>query len=362
MGIELAQRTADGLVERLIAGVLGMIDIQMTYIGDRLGLYHALAGHPATEAELADSTGINVRYAREWLEQQAVAGILDVDDQTLAPEARRYNLPEPYVEVFCDRDSLNHLPPFARMMIGLERQLPAVLEAFRTGGGVPYASYDLDFCEGQADMNRTMFINQLASEWLPAIPDVHRRLLADPPARIADVACGTGYSTLTLAGAYPKARVDGIDLDETSIKLANENLAAAGRGDRVSFQARDAADPGLEGSYDLVTVFEAIHDMSHPVESLRGIRSLLAPGACAIVADERVAETFTAPGDEIERLMYGYSVLCCLAVGMADRPSAMTGTAMRPDTLRQYAEQAGFRGVEVLPIEHTFWRFYRLNP
>jgi 2-polyprenyl-3-methyl-5-hydroxy-6-metoxy-1,4-benzoquinol methylase len=247
------------------------------------------------------------------------------------------------------------------MMVGVARQLPAVLDAFRTGGGVPYADYDLDFCEGQADMNRTMFVNLLASEWLPAIPDVHERLLDDPPARVADVACGTGYSTLTVARAYPGVLVDGIDLDPVSIDLARKNLAEADLADRVTFEVRDAADPALLRAYDLVTVFEAIHDMPRPVEALRGIHTMLADGGCALIADERVAETFTAPGDEVEQLMYGYSVLHCLPTGMAERPSAMTGTAMRPGTLRRYALEAGFQEVEILPIENDFWRFYRLN-
>jgi 2-polyprenyl-3-methyl-5-hydroxy-6-metoxy-1,4-benzoquinol methylase len=358
-----ADLVPDQLVERLFAGALGMIDLQMTYIGDRLGLYRALARGDASAGELGRATGCDARYVREWLEQQAVAGILTVDDAGAASADRRYRLPAPYAEVLTDRDSVNHLAPFARMLIGVARRLPAVLDAFRTGGGVPYADYDLDFCEGQADMNRTMFINQLASEWLPALPDVHERLLGDPPARVADVACGAGHSTLALARAYPRLRVEGFDLDAVSVGLARRSLAAeADLVDRVTFAVRDAADPPRRGAYDLVTIFEAIHDMPRPVEALRGVRYSLAAGGCVLVADERVAETFTAPGNAVEQLMYGYSVLHCLPVGMAERPSAMTGTAMRPDTLRRYAGEAGFRDVEVLPIEHDFWRFYRLDP
>jgi 2-polyprenyl-3-methyl-5-hydroxy-6-metoxy-1,4-benzoquinol methylase len=353
--------SADELVERLFTGVLGMIDVHMTYVGDRLGLYRALAERDATASELAAMTGCHPRYTREWLEQQAVAGILSVDDVALEPDVRRYHLPAPYVEVLTDPDSLNSMAPFARMMAGVVRQLPAVLIAFRSGGGVAYADYDLDFCEGQADMNRTMFVNQLADEWLPAIPDVHQRLLEDATARLADVACGAGHSTLALARAYPAARVDGTDLDPVSIGLARENLSATDLGDRVTFDVRDAADPAHCDAYDLVTVFEAIHDMPRPVEALRGIRSMLTEDGCALIADERVAEAFTAPGGEVEQLMYGYSVLHCLPVGMADGPSAMTGTAMRPDTLRHYAQTAGFREIEILPIEHEFWRFYRLD-
>jgi len=353
----------DALVERLFGAVLGMNDLYMVYVGDRLGLYRALVETgPATPVELAAAAGTHERYTREWLEQQAVTGILEVGEPGGEAHARCYHLPEGHEEVLTWRDSLNYLSPLARMMVGIVRPVPAVLQAFRSGGGVPYADFDADFCEGQSDMNRTQFINLLGSEWLPAVPDIHARLRADPPARVADVACGTGWSSLALAAAYTKVRVDGLDLDEYSIELARRNLAGTDLADRVSFEVRDAADPVSQNSYDLVTVFEAIHDMSSPVEVLRAMRGLLADGGSVIVADERVAESFTAPGDEVERLMYGWSVLHCLPVGMSDQPSVATGTAMRPETLRKYALAAGFHDVEILHIENDFWRFYRLRP
>lgn len=358
-----AQRR-DALVERLFQAVLGFNDLSMVYIGDRLGLYRTLAdiGDGATSAELATRTGTHERYVREWLEQQAVTGILEVDDPGSKAEARCYRMPNGHGEVLTERDSLDYLAPFARMMVGIVRPMPAVMAAFRSGGGVPYAEYDADFCEGQAEMNRVQFVNLLGSKWLPAVPDVHARLGEDPPARVADVACGAGWSTIALASAYPKIRVDGFDLDEYSIELAERNLAGTGLEDRVRFEMRDVADPAMVGVYNLVTVFEAIHDMARPVEALRTMRELLAEGGTVIVADERVAESFTAPGDEVERLMYGWSVLHCLPVGMADQPSAATGTAMRPGTLREYTLAAGFRDTEILPIENDFWRFYRLRP
>jgi ubiquinone/menaquinone biosynthesis C-methylase UbiE len=359
---QAAEKQRDALVERLFGAVLGFNDIYMVYLGDRLGFYRRLAdGGPATAAELAAATGTHERYVREWLEQQAVSGLLEVDDPSLDAAERRYSLPAGHVEVLTDRDSVHHMAAFARMMVGIVRPFPAVLDAFRSGEGVPYADFDADFCEGQGDMNRIGYVNSLGSEWLPAIPDVHARLQSDPPARVADVACGTGWSSIAIARAYPKVSVDGIDLDEASIELARENAADERLADRVRFEVRDAADPSLEGQYDLVIVFEAIHDMSDPVGALRAMRGLLAEGGVPIVVDERVADEFVAPGDEIERLMYSWSVMHCLPVGMADQPSAATGTAMRSSTLREYARAAGFSDVEVLPIEHDFWRFYRLR-
>jgi 2-polyprenyl-3-methyl-5-hydroxy-6-metoxy-1,4-benzoquinol methylase len=226
---------------------------------------------------------------------------------------------------------------------------------------VPYADYPADFVEGQGDMNRTQYVNLLASEWLPAMRDVDERLRSGS-ARVADVACGTGWSSIAIAKAYPAAQVDGIDLDPASIMLARSAAATEGVGERVDFQVRDAADPALAHRYDLVTVFEAVHDMAKPVEALSAIRGMLADGGVALVADEKVADEFTAPGDDVERVMYGWSILHCLPVGRVEQPSAETGTAMRESTFRRYAEDAGFGSVEVLPIEHDFWRFYRLLP
>src|SRR5262249_56668139 len=157
----------------------------------------------------------------------------------------------------------------------------------------------------------------LGREWLPAIPDVHARLSADPPARVADVACGAGWSSIGIARAYPKVRVDGFDLDEASVTLARANVMEVGLADRVDIAVRDAGDPALAGRYDLVTIFEALHDMSQPVEVLRRVRGLLVEGGAVIVADERVAESFTAPGHSIERLLYGFSGFRCLPAALA---------------------------------------------
>jgi 2-polyprenyl-3-methyl-5-hydroxy-6-metoxy-1,4-benzoquinol methylase len=211
-------------------------------------------------------------------------------------------------------------------------------------------------------MNRPLFVNLLGSEWLPAVPDVHARLQANPPARVADVGCGAGWSSIAIARAYPKVLVDGLDLDGLSIDLARTSADEEGLSGRVTFAVRDASDPGLAGSYDLVTAFETVHDMARPVDALRAMRGLVADGGAVIVADEKVGERFAAPGDEIERLNYGFSVLHCLPVSLVEQPSAGTGMVMRPDTLRRYADEAGFREVESLPIEHDLWRFYRLRP
>jgi ubiquinone/menaquinone biosynthesis C-methylase UbiE len=206
-----------------------------------------------------------------------------------------------------------------------------------------------------------MFANELASEWLPALGEVYTRLRSGGVGRVLDVACGTGWSSIALAGACPGVVVEGIDLDAASITEARRNATESGMDDRVSFAVADAALFDGAGDYDLACIFEALHDMGDPVGALRRVRGLLAPGAPLLVVDERVAESFTAEGDEVERLYYAWSVLHCLPATLAESPVIANGTVLRTDTVRRWARDAGYTGVEILPIANDLWRFYRLD-
>ena len=353
---------AEELADRLARASLGTLDLFSVYLGDRLGYYRSLAADgPATSAELAGRTGTAERYAREWLEQQAVTAILTVDDAAAGAEERRFALPPAYAAVLVDPESPLTMAPTARLVAALVRPLDQLVAAFRSGDGVPYAAYGEDMHAGQAGATRPDLTLRLAHEWLPAMPDVHARLSAEPPARVADIGVGQGWSSIAVARAYPGVHVDGFDLDPASVAAADANASAAGIADRVTFQHRDAGDPELAGRYDLAMAIECVHDMSDPVGVLSAMRRLVGHGGPVLIIDERVAERFTAPGDETERSMYGYSVLHCLPVGMADQPSVATGTVMRESTLRRYAEEAGFGAVDVLPIPHDTYRFYRLT-
>jgi len=355
-----AEARRDALVGQLFAAVLGSLELQAVYLGDRLGLYRALAdGGPATAPELAARAGIDARYAREWLEQQAVAAILEVDDIGAAPDARRYTLPAGHEAVLIDPESLALLAPLSRFVVGTAATMPRLLEAYRTGGGVDWADYGPDVVEAQEGINRPQF-HHLVGDWIGALPDIATRFAAGT-GRVADVACGTGFSSIAIARAFPGVQVDGIDIDEGSIARARSNAEAAGA-TNVSFLHADAANAAGAGSYDLVTIFEAVHDMARPAEVLATARRLLQPGGAVLIADERVAETFTAPGDENERLFYAYSVLACLANGLVDQPSVGTGTVLRPSALESIAHEAGFSGFTILPTEHDAFRFYRLDP
>jgi SAM-dependent methyltransferase len=350
-------------VGRLFEATLGAMDLFGVYLGDKLGLYRALAdAGPLTSSGLAEAAGVHERYAREWLEQQAATGILEVDDASADAGERRFSIPAGHDEALLDELSLNFASPFGRLLIGAGKPIDELLDAYRTGAGVPFESYGADLVEGQEAFTRPQFTQFLGRTWLPAVLEVHDRLLAEPPARVADVACGCGWSSISIARAYPLVHVDGIDLDTLSIEKARRNLVGSGVERRVTFHERDAADSELAGSYDLVLIFEALHDMSYPVDVLRTLRGMLVEGGSVVVGDERTEDSFQAPAGDIERLLYGFSIVHCLPVGMVGDNPAGTGTVMRADTVQGYAAEAGFAGFEVLPIESDFYRFYRLTP
>ncbi|MFI2486583.1 class I SAM-dependent methyltransferase [Promicromonospora kroppenstedtii] len=351
--------TAEAVAERLFGAVLGTVDLMSTFLGDRLGWYRSLAEDgPATPPQLAERTGTDARYAREWLEQQTVTGLLHLDSDGAADE-RVFSIPAATAEVMTDQHSLSFLAPLGRMFGAVGPALPRLLDAYRTGDGISWAELGDHAREGQADANRPWFEHRLADA-LAGVTDLHG-LLARPGARVLDVGSGGGWSSIALGNAYPDATVHGIDIDAPSVVMAAANARTAGVSDRVRFSHGDAAELPVE-HYDVAFAFECVHDMPRPVDVLTAVRRSLTAGAPLIVMDEAVAETFAPDGDELERMMYGFSLFVCLPDGRSSSPSAATGTVMRPDRLREYALAAGFGTVEALPItDFGFFRFYRIT-
>jgi 2-polyprenyl-3-methyl-5-hydroxy-6-metoxy-1,4-benzoquinol methylase len=360
MGTDDHTKEADAFAERLFGAIIQTWDVYAVYLGAKLGYYAALSKDgPLNSGGLAAATGTLERYAREWLEQQAVSGILEVDDQAADPAERRYTLPPAHAEVLTDPNSMRFMAPAAGQVVSAGVALPALVETYRGQRVVGWDDYGQDMRDGQADMNRPWFLAELATSVLPSVADVHERL-SSGGGRVADIGCGGGWSTIAMALGYPSIQADGYDLDEPSIEMARDNAEESGVADRVSFHARDAADDDLAGSYDLVTAFECVHDMGDPIGVLRTMRRLRKDGGAVLVVDEKVAERFTAPGDDVERYMYGFSLTTCLPDGMSHPNSVGTGTVMRPDTLRAYAQAAGFDDIEILPMDHDTFRLYRL--
>jgi SAM-dependent methyltransferase len=345
--------------EGLFGAGLATLELTLAHLGRRLGLYASLRGAPRTAPELATAAGIDGRYAQEWLEQQAFAGTLTVDDPTSAPDARRYALPEEHAIVLLDEEHPAYTGAVADFVTPIAHTLDALVDAFGSGQGIPFADYHLH--DMQAGFTRPMFANDLVSTWLPALPDVQARLEAGEPLRIADIGCGEGWASIYLAEAYPHVTVDGFDLDDASIAQARKHAAERGVGDRVRFEVQDVTDTSFGARYDLVIACEMVHDLADPVDALAAMDRISRPDGVVLVIDENTADTFAPDGDPIQRLLYGFSVLHCLPAGRTHVHSAATGTVMRRDTFEGYAAAAGFASVTVLPIEHPFFRFYSLG-
>lgn len=288
MSTTIVETSADATAvfeDRMMKAALGWFDLMAAHLGSQLGWYAALSDSKGlTAGELAARTHTDARYAREWLEQQAAAEFLLVQDggddldtpgaasrgSALDPAAatRRFRLAPGAAEVLLDRSSLSYLEPLARMGAAAGAQVDALLDAYRTGGGVSWEQLGRHAREAQADMNRPWFA-QLPSVFA-GIDRVHTALRRSG-ARIADVGSGGGWSSIALAQAYPHLRVVGFDVDEASVEMARRNAVEAGVADRVQFLLCDAALVAEHGPFDAVFAFECLHDMPHPVEVLAGL-------------------------------------------------------------------------------------------
>ncbi len=351
---------AEKLASRITDATFAVHDVFTIYLGEKLGFYDDLARHgPSTPSELGARTGTHERYVREWLEQQAAAEILGCVNPAASAAERRFFLPPAATEVLTERDSLLWSAARPRSLVALAQKLPALLEAFRSGDGIPEGTDDAR--TAQADLGRASFLMLLATRWLPHIVDVDARLRAAPPARVLDVGCGAGWATIALAKGYPLVRVDGLDFDPLSIETARMNADAYGVGSTTAFHAVDAASPGLPGGYDLVVAFESLHDMPRPVEALAAMRALAAPDGTVLVIEERSGEAFSLPASPNDRLNYGWSVLTCLASAMSGPGAAGTGTVLRRGTLESYARRAGFSSIEDAGVPHEAWTFWRMR-
>jgi 2-polyprenyl-3-methyl-5-hydroxy-6-metoxy-1,4-benzoquinol methylase len=343
----------------LFNACLATMELANVELGVRLGLYEALAGAgPVTAAELARRAGIAARYAREWLEQQAVAGVVEVDDPARAADERQFRLPNAHAHVLLDDDSEACMKPCAAVVPWVGKAIDIMVEEFRRGTGAAFGLFDVH--DVQAAFTRPVFVNHLTQNWLPALPEVQSKLDAGERVRIAEVGCGEGLAAITIARAYPNAEVHGYDLDDASITAAQSAAADAGVADRVRFELRDAADPTISGGYDLVMAIEMVHDVPDPVGILGTMRKLAGRDGTVLVVDERTEDTFTVPTNEMERFFYSFSTLHCLAVSMQNG-GVGTGTVIRPDTMRRYATEAGFTTIETLDVEHPQFVLYRLS-
>jgi predicted O-methyltransferase YrrM len=358
--LDITTDPTEALVERLFAESIGAFHQFTIYLGVRLGLFEALAATPGlTARELAAATAIDERYALEWLQSETIAGLLDADSSDYA--TARFSLAAGVSETLVDQVNPSYLGGLAMAIAAIATATPSLVEAYRTGAGVPQSAYGPEMVPAQAAINRPAFVNELAAAWVPQMGDVHTRLL-DPakPARVADIGCGCGWSAIELAKAFPHITVDGYDADPESIESARRNATEHGVADRVRFAIVDASSSKYgDGDYDAIFLFECLHDIGRPVEALAATRTAVAADGFVIVMDERTADG-PSVGDPVETFFGVVSALWCLPQSRVVPDCEAPGTLMRPATLEAFARRAGWAGYEVMPIEHPFFRFYRL--
>jgi 2-polyprenyl-3-methyl-5-hydroxy-6-metoxy-1,4-benzoquinol methylase len=343
---------------RVFSKLEGAVTAGMIHLGDRLGLYRALASSDAalTSAELAERSGLAERWVREWAYNQAAAGIVGVDGDerfSLSPEAAVV-LADPDHDTF----AMGWFHDLPQMVTALE-QLP---ESFRTGLG---RNFDSRGCEVAVAMERSFEPwnrAHLLSDVLPTLEDVPAKLTAG--ARAADVGCGAGGAVLMLAEAFPASHVAGYDISEHALARANHRLAESGIGNASFHDARTDPLPA-DGSLDFVTSFDCIHDMTDPQGMMETIRASLRDDGSWLLVDIKALDTFAA---NVERnpmasMMYGISVLACMSSGLSEAGGAGLGTlGLPPSRAEAMARSAGFTRFRTLPVEHAVNAFYEIRP
>jgi SAM-dependent methyltransferase len=325
------------LLGRFVVDVGASFQALGAVLGDRLGLYRALlAVMPARPEDVAREAGVDERYLREWLSAQAAGGYLTYD-----PATERFSLSEEQAFVLADPAGMQAAAAFL-LPLAVGTNLDRIAEAFRTGEGFPWHAQDARLFEGTERFFRPGYVASLVSSWIPALDGMEDRLRAG--ARVADVGCGHGSSTLLMAEAYPASRIVGFDYHAPSVEQARERAADAGLADRVSFEVAGAAEFPGEG-YDLVTVFDALHDMPDPLTAARHVREALGDdGAFLLVepfANDRLEDNLNPVG----RLFYGASTVICVAHSKSEQPATALGAQAGEARLAGVLGEAGFSRV-----------------
>lgn len=342
-------------INQLMGYVTGAALSGMIYIGDKVGLFKVMAGAGSlSSAELAAKAGLQERYVREWLSAMAAANIVEYDAAT-----ERFTFPEEHAAALADDNSPSFLAGFFQNTPAMVTVAPRVAEAFVKGGGVPFSEYGPDLVAGIDRSNRSQYQFHLVKRWLPAMPEVVARLQEGGCA--ADVGCGSGYPSILMAQAFPRSRFYGFDVSEESLARARADAQSKGVSDRVEFRKVSATELPTDVKFDVITSFDAIHDMVDPRGVLRSIRRALAEDGAYFMVEPKAGDTLAENLGPMGAMMYSMSTLHCLTVSLAHGGEGI-GTAISPSKVRELAESAGFSRVRRLPIEHMAQAFYEIRP
>ncbi|MBQ1543813.1 SAM-dependent methyltransferase [Caulobacter sp. CCUG 60055] len=325
----------EAFMGKMVGDMGAAISAALVVVGDRLGLYRALAElGPATPAELAARAGAAERYVREWLAAQAASGYVDYDKA-----AGRFSMSPEQAMVFADEGGPAFMAGGFEILAAMFRDEPKITQAFRTGEGVGWHEHDGCLFRGTERFFRPGYNANLVSSWIPALEDVEGRLKAG--ARVADVGCGHGASTVVMAKAYPNSRFFGFDYHAPSIERARQAAEEAGVGDRVSFEVASAKDfPGRD--YDMAAIFDALHDMGDPVGAARHIRESLGPDGVWMLVEPFAHDDMADNLNPVGRLFYSASTMICTPASLSQEVGLGLGAQAGEARLRQVTEQAGF--------------------
>ncbi len=305
----------------------------LAVVGHRLGLYRALAEGPATPEQFAERTGCHARYLTEWLRGQAAGGYVTYD-----PTTGEFSLTEEQAFCLADPNGPN-VPAAFLTALGYLRAEPQIAEAFRTGAGVAWHEHHEDVHVGVDAFYRPGYVAALVPEWIPALDGVEAKLIAG--GRVADVGCGLGTSSVLIAQAFPKTTIVGSDYHAESIELARKKAAEAGVNDRVTFEVA-TAETFTGTGYDLVTMFDALHDMGDPVGAAKRVREALAPDGTLLLVEPFASDTVEENFNTVGRLYYNGSTFLCVPNALSQPGGYALGAQAGEAAIRRVVTEAGF--------------------
>ncbi len=346
---------ANALVAQMSADFAGALVTSLAYAGDRLGLFRVLAdGRPRTSALLAADSSLNERYVREWASALVASGYLSYD-----PHAKTFLMSAEQTAVLTDVESPFYYAGSYLYAQACVRQLPALMQAFREGGGVTFAQFGPEISEAIEKLFANGYRDSLASQWIPAVPGLEERLQRG--ARVAEIGCGGGRALLSAAAPFPASTFVGYDLDEVSLGRARATAEDLRLNGRVRFERLPAEHLPAASGFDLIMAFNCVHDMAHPVAALQGVRRALAKGGRFLWSEARLSEHLEENMNAMGRNVYAASCRHCMPVALTEGGAGL-GVVVGETTVRRLASEAGFSDCQPLDVEHPFHRLYLLTP
>jgi SAM-dependent methyltransferase len=332
MAVDMEKLNA--FVGRFVGDLGAAVHSGMVVIGEKLGLYKALAEGPLNSAELAAKTRTDERYVREWLASQAAGGYVTYNENT-----REFSLTEEQAFTLANEDSPAYIPGAFQLALGSLAAVPKIAESFRSGAGMGWHEHDDDVFHGCEKFFRPSYAANLVSSWIPSLQGVKAKL--DSGARVADVGCGKGASTLLMAKAFPKSQFSGFDYHDKSIEGARAIARKEGLADRLNFNVAKAKEfPGK--NYDLVTVFDCLHDMGDPVGAATHVRNSLTEDGTWMIVEPFANDELKDNLNPVGRVYYSFSTLLCTPCSRSQEVALCLGAQSGEKRIREVVTTAGF--------------------